>query len=182
MRTLGIALLVAWLTVGLDLLMFPETQLEAEIAATKHMLPELKDSPLVEIPEFKKTIDSSERLIINPSVRRIVIWAEWSILFLLVMFGLWSAHAVFRRHSDAMTLMLTGALVFLGKEAIFSGGAYKRLFEGTNEISVSLENGYYQFAVSFAWYHRILPVFFLLVTVLSCMHFVRKRPGRSQAM
>jgi hypothetical protein len=98
MRRLGIALFIAWITVGLELLMFPETQLELEEAATKQLLPELQNSPLVEIPEFKNTIDSSKRLVVNPASRRLGLWVKWSALFLLVMLGLWSAYAFIRWH------------------------------------------------------------------------------------
>jgi hypothetical protein len=79
-----------------------------------------------------------------------------------------------------MALVLTGALLFLGREAIFYRGLYKRLLEGTNEISVALEHGYYQFAASFAWYHRVLPVFFFSVAVFGCLHVIRSKPRTSQ--
>jgi hypothetical protein len=179
MRTLGIALFIAWMTVGCDLLWLPHKELEAELALIQQSLVELEDSPILKIPEVKSQVDYSNHLVVDPSARRIVIWAKWSALFLLVMFGLWSAYAVFRRHSDAMTLMLTGALLFLGREAIFHRASYDLLLQDANPISWYLENVYYQFAISSVWYHRILPVFFLLVAVFSCIHLVRKRPQTS---
>lgn len=176
MQTLGIALLIAWITVGGDLLPLPPTQLDIEVAVTGQMLEELKASPLLEIPEVKKQIDSSKRMVADPSARRIGLWTKWSMLFVLVMFGLWTAYAVIRRHNEAMTLMLIGALLFLGKPAIFDPGFYERMLEGTERIPWFLENGYFQYAVSFVWYTWILPVFFLFLTVFSSLHLVRNRP------
>ena len=176
MRTLGIALFIAWMTVGCDLLWLPHKELEAEQAVTQQSLVELDDSPILKVPDVKSRVDYSKHFLVDPSTRRIVIWAKWSALFLLVMFGIWSAYAVIRRHSGAMALVLTCALLFLAREAIFHRASYDLLLQGANPISWYLENVYYQFAISSVWYHRILPVFFLLVTVFSCIHFVRKRP------
>ncbi len=180
MRTLGIALLLAWITVGGDLLMLPNRQLDMEVAVTGQMLEEMKNSPLLEIPEVEKQIDSSKRIVADPSARRIVLWVKWITLFLLVMLGLWTAYAVFRQDFAAVAFMLTGALLFLGRQALFHRTRYELLLNGTNPIPWYMDNGYYQFAFSVIWYDYVLPVFFLVVIVFSCIHFARKWSRDSQ--
>ncbi len=165
MRTIGIALFLAWIT------------LEMTLSAINQMRPELEDSPILGIPEVKKQNDRWKKTVANPTPLRIALWTKWSALFLLVTFGLWTAYAVIGRHHHAMTLMLIGALLFLGRRAIFNPESYERMFTGVERIPWYLENGYYQYAVSFVWYIWILPLFFLFLTVFSCLHLVRKRLG-----
>lgn len=180
MRTLGIAVLIIWSTIGLDLFMFPDTELELEVKITKQLLGELEDSPLLAIPDIKSRVDKSKRLLHDPTTRRIVIWIKWSALLFLIMLGMWSAYAIIRQRSNAMILALTSALLFLGREAIFHRESYALLHHDTNIISWYLDNGYYLSAISSLWYHRFLPAFFLLLTMSSCIYLARERLRKSQ--
>ena len=139
------------------------------------MLGELEDSPILTIPGVKNQVDKSNHLVLDPTIRRVVIWVKWSTLFLLVLFGVWSGYTVIRRRSNAMALELIGALLFLGREAIFYRESYDFLFQDMNRISWYLDNGYNQFAISYIWNHRILPAYFILLAMFSCIYLARER-------
>jgi len=174
MRSLAIALFVAWITVGLELFLLPSTLLEMEVTASREMLESMKTSPLADIPETQQYIDFAKQLVADPSVRRITLWVMWSALFLLVAFGLWTAYATIRRRNYAMALVVIGSLLFLARQAIFRRTAYELLLDDFSPILWWLKNGYYQFAISSIWYDYVLPLCFLMLTVVGLIYLGRK--------
>jgi hypothetical protein len=155
MRSLGIALCVAWLSVGFDLLWLPPSQLKAEISVSKDFIESMQTSPLKDTPEMKQWIEHSKRLLTNPSRRAIVIWVAWTALLFIVVYGLWTAYAIFRNRSSAFGYVLIGCFIFLGRQAI-------------------LNAGYYEIAFSIIWHHYVLGIFFFSLATLSLLRLFRK--------
>ena len=174
MRTLGIAILIAWLSVGLDLLWLPSGRLDFELAVSKDFLEGMKDSPLRELPDFQQASDNARRLIADPSRREIGIWVMWSALLLLVGFGFWTAHAVFHRRPNARMLVFFGSFLFVGRQAVFHRAVYDHLFDDHNPVLWSLKTGNYNFAFSIVWYHYVLAIFFLLLALFTSIQLVHR--------
>jgi hypothetical protein len=162
MRSLGIALCVAWLSVGFDLLWLPPSQLQSEISLSRDFIESMQTSPLKDTAEMQQGVEQSNHLLTNQSRRAIVIWLAWIALLLIVVYGLWSAYAVFRNRSSAFGFVLIGCLLFLARQTFLHRAAYKMLFDGTDTFQRILNAGYYEIAFSIIWYHYVLV--FLLFT------------------
>jgi hypothetical protein len=106
MRSLGIALCVAWLSVGFDLLWLPPSQLQSEISLSRDFIESMQTSPLKDTPEMQHWIEQLKRLLTNQSRRAIVIWVAWTALLFIVVYGQWTAYAVFRNRSSAFCCVL----------------------------------------------------------------------------
>ena len=114
MRSLGIALCAAWLSVGFDLLWLPPSQLQSEISLSRDYIESMQTSPLKDTPEMQQGVEQSKRLLANQSRRGIVLWVAWTALLVVVVYGVWSAYAVFRHGSSAFGHVLIGCFLFIG--------------------------------------------------------------------
>jgi hypothetical protein len=177
MRSLGIALCVAWMSVGLNLLWFPPRQLQSEILLSSDFIESMQTSPLKDTPEMHQGIEQAKRLLKNPSRRATVIWIAWTALLFLVVYGLWTAYAVFRNQSFAFGYVLIGCLLFLGRQVIFHRAAYEMLFDGIDKFRQILNAGYYENAFSIIWHHYVLGIFFFSLTILSLFRLARMIGG-----
>jgi hypothetical protein len=180
MRSLGIALCVAWLSVGLALLWLPQSQLQAEISLSRDFVESMQTSPLQGIPEVQQGIEQSKRLLENPSRRAVVIWIAWTALFFIVVYGLWTAYAVFRNLPSAFSYVLIGCLLFLGRQVIFHRAAYEMLFDGTDRFNRILDASHYEIGLSIIWHHYVLGIFFFSLASLSLVRLVRMRTNKPQ--
>jgi hypothetical protein len=174
MRRLGVTLLVAWLSVGLDLLWLPSGRLEFELAVSKDFLEDMRNSPLQNSPDFQEASDYARRLVSDASHRETVIWVTWSALLLLVGFGLWTAYAVFHRHASALTFVLLGSLLFLGRQAVFYRAAYAHLFDDKNPVIRLLNTENYKFAFFIIWYHYVLVIIFFSLALFALIHLAQR--------
>ncbi len=167
MRTLGIITLLAWLSVGTELLFTPPAELAFEIETTKQFLSNFEKSPLKGIPEFEDHVAWSQNLLADPSARSKILWIKWVSLTVLVALGCISAYALFRTLRYAHILLFLSALLFLARQAIFHPVAYDLLFQGMSPIPWLLQHGHYILAASGIWYNLFLPAFFIYLTIWS---------------
>src|SRR5262245_40688220 len=121
---------------------------------------------------MQQGIELSKRLLTSQSQRRATIWMQWCTLMLMVSYGLWTAYAVFRQRSYALSCVLIGCLLFLARAAIFHRAAYQLLFDGTNRFQRILNAGHYQLALSIVWHHYVIGTFFLLVAIFGSIQLL----------
>jgi len=181
MRSLGIALCIAWISVGFDLLWLPPSQLDAEISVSRDFIESMQTSPLKDSPAMQQGIEQSTRLLTNQSRRGMVLWVAWTALLVVVVYGLWSAYAVFRNGSSVFGYVLIGCFLFIGRQAIFHRAPYEMLFDGTNKFQRILDAGYYETAFSIIWHHYVLGIFFFSLATFSALRLFSKRPAKYQS-
>ena len=180
MRSLGVALYIAWISVGLDLQWLPPNRLQSEISFAKDFIESMKDSPLNDLPEMQQAVEQSTRLPRNQSRREITLWVAWSAFLLMVGYGLWTAYAIFRQRSYALGCVLVGCSLFLGRQAIFHRAAYELLLDGTDIFERILRSGNYQFAFSIIWHHYVVGIFFFFVAIFSSIQLFQRWIKKAQ--
>jgi hypothetical protein len=173
MRSLGIALCIAWMSVGLELQWLPPSRLQSEMSFSKDFIESIKESPLADQPAMQQAVAQSKRLVGDQSTRGTSIWLAWSALLLMVGYGLWTAYAVFRQLSYALGFVLVGCLLFLIRETIFNRAAYALLVNGSEKFQQILNAGHYQLAFAIIWHNYVVGSFFLLVTIFTSIQMLR---------
>jgi len=179
MRNLGIALAIAWMSVGLDLLWLPSSRLAFEISVAHDSVESMKDSPLKGEPEVARAIEQAEQLLTDQSNRAIILWLNWTALLLIVAYGLWTAYAVFRRRPNAYRWVFIGCLLFLCRQVLFHRVAYIMLLNGANQLQQILTGGHYRLALTIIWYHYVLGIFFFSLAMFSAFRLSSKRSNKA---
>ena len=177
MRSLSIALFIAWVAVATQLIFLPPGMVERDLTATREFLENMKkaEPAFLEIPEVADHIRQSEQLLADSTVHAIVVWLKWIGLLLLVLFGFWGAYRLFRRRPKALLLVGIASLLFLFRQVIFSYRAYELLFQGPNPIPFLFKKGHYEFLAWMLWWDYVLPLFFLSVIIVGLAHHFRGR-------
>lgn len=180
MRSLSVALFVAWVVVATQLIILPPAMVERDLTTTREFLQNMKNAgpAFLEIPEVADQIRQSAQLLADPTVHTIVVWLKWIGLLLLVLFGFWGAYRLFRRRPKALLLAGISSLLFLFRQVILSYKAYELLFQGHNPILFLFKKGHYEFLAWMLWWDYVLPLFFLSVIIVGLVLHFR---GRTRA-
>ena len=178
MRSLSVALFIAWAAVSAQLIHLPPGMIERDLSATREFLENMKkgEPAFLAIPEVADHIRQSEQLLADPTVHTIVVWLSWFGLLLLVLFGFWGAYWLFRRRRSALLLVAIASLLFLARQAVFSYVVYEGLLQGNSPIPYLVKKGEYEFVGWMIWWDYVLPLFFLSLVIVWLVHHIRNCP------
>jgi hypothetical protein len=178
MRSLSVAIFIAWAAVATQLIFLPPGVVERDLAAAREFLGNMKkaEPSFLEIPDVADQIRQAEQLVADPTIHIIVVWLKWIGLLFLVLFGFWGAYWLFRRLPNALLLVAIASFLFLTRQAVFSYVVYELLLQGGSPIPYLLKKGEYEFVGWMIWWDYILPLFFLSLVFVWLVHHIRHRP------